>query len=312
MSIVVAVPTARLSADLAPLPEGVEVIVWDMETPPPRERLDIVVPPYMDSKNVLGVLDGLDVGLVQGQMIGYDSVAEILPDGLRFANAASVHETATAELALGLVLAAQRHIPQFVEAQEHGDWSRPWSAGLADRRVLLVGFGGVGQAIAARLAPFEVDLTVVARTARTVRHDTLGAVEVHAIAELTDLLADAEILILALPGTDETRHLIDDAALAAMPDGALVVNVGRGPLVDTDALVAHAREGRIRAALDVVDPEPLPADHPLWSLPGVLIAPHVGGATDAMHPRIARLVRTQIDRMLQGEEPVNVVIDPVS
>ncbi|MGM1018199.1 MAG: 2-hydroxyacid dehydrogenase [Actinomycetota bacterium] len=312
MSIVVTVPTARLSADLAPLPEGVEVIVWDMETPPPRERLDIVVPPYMDSKNVLGVLDGLDVGLVQGQMIGYDSVAEFLPEGLRFANAASVHETATAELALGLVVAAQRHIPQFVLAQEHGDWSRPWSAGLADRRVLLVGFGGVGQAIAERLAPFEVDLTVIARTARTVQHDTLGAVEVHAIAELTDLLADAEILILALPGTDETRHLIDDDALAALPDGALVVNVGRGPLVDTDALVDHAREGRIRAALDVVDPEPLPTDHPLWSLPGVLIAPHVGGATDAMHPRIARLVRTQIDRMLQGEDPVNLVIDPVS
>jgi phosphoglycerate dehydrogenase-like enzyme len=312
VSLVVTVPTDRLSADLAPLPEGVEVITWDLQTPPPRERMDIVVPPYMDTKSVLGALEGLDIGLVQGQMIGYDSVVDVLPAGLRFANAATVHESATAELALALTLAAQRHLPDFVRAQEHGDWSRPWAAGLADRRVLLVGFGGVGQAIAERLAPFEVDLTVVARTARTVTHDALGAVDVHAITELPTLLADAEILILALPGTDETRHLIDDAALAALPDGALVVNVGRGPLVDTDALVAHAGEGRIRAALDVVDPEPLPQDHPLWSLPGVLIAPHVGGATDAMHPRIARLVRTQIERMLRGDEPVNVVIDPQS
>lgn len=308
MSFIVTVPTARLAADLAPIPEGVEVLVWDLSTPPPRERIDIVVPPYLDTRESLHALKGLDISLVQGQMIGYESVIDALPDGVRFANATTVHETATGELALALTLAAQRHIPEFVRAQNESEWARIWAPGLADTRVLLLGFGGVGQAIATRLAPFEVSLTVVARSARTVQHDTLGAVDVHAISELHDLLPHADIVIAGLPGSAETRHLIDDAALAALPDGALVVNVGRGPLIDTDALVAHAQRGRIRAALDVVDPEPLPSDHPLWRIPGVLIAPHVGGASDAMHPRVARLVRTQIERMLRGEEPVNVVI----
>ena len=131
---------------------------------------------------------------------------------------------------------------------------------------------------------------------------------VHGVDELPALLPHAEIVILTLPGGDQTRHIVDDGFLAALPDGALVVNVGRGPLIDTDALVDHVRRGRIRAALDVTDPEPLPAGHPLWGLPGVLIAPHVGGASSAMRPRIARLVRTQIERMHAGEPPVNVVI----
>ena len=131
---------------------------------------------------------------------------------------------------------------------------------------------------------------------------------VHGVDELPELLPEAEIVIVTLPGGDATKHIVDDGFLAALPDGALVVNVGRGSLVDTDALADHARRGRIRAALDVTDPEPLPEGHPLWSLPGVLIAPHVGGASSAMRPRIARLVRAQIDRLLAGDEPLNVVI----
>lgn len=307
MSLVVTVPTARLASDVGPLPDGVEVLVWDMQSPAPRERLDIVVPPYMDTAEALKTLDGVDVDLLQGQMIGYESVIDRIPAGVRFANAATVHETATGEQALALALAAQRHIPDFVRSQDRGAWERLWSPGLADRRVLLIGFGGVGQAVAERLVGFEVDLTVVARSARTVEHDRLGSVDVHAIDELPALLPQAEIVILGLPYTSETRHLIDDAALSALPDGALVVNVGRGALVDTDALVDHATRGRIRAAIDVVDPEPLPDGHPLWSLPGILIAPHVGGSSDAMHPRIARVVRTQIERMLAGEPPINIV-----
>ncbi|OJU69505.1 MAG: hydroxyacid dehydrogenase, partial [Microbacterium sp. 70-38] len=220
------------------------------------------------------------------------------------ANAASVHETSTAELALALTLAAQRHLPDFVRAQAERRWAPVTAESLADRRVLLIGYGGVGKAIAARLAPFEVELTAVARTGREE-----DGIAVHGIDELPALLPDAEIVVLALPGGEETHHLIDDAALSALPDGALVVNVGRGSLIDPDALVVHARRGRIRAALDVTEPEPLPADHPLWSLPGVLIAPHVGGASSAMRPRIARLVRTQAERMLRGEPPLNVVIE---
>lgn len=306
MSIVVTVPTARLAEDLGPFPEGVEILIWDLQGPAPRDRLDIVVPPYMGRTSALKALDGVDTGLVQSQSIGYDGVAESLPAGIPFANAASVHETSTAELALALTLAAQRQVPDFVRAQDRQEWAGRFTESLADRRVLLIGFGGVGQAVAARLQPFEVELTVVARSARAESHDVLGRVDVHAIDELPALLPNAEVVVLTLPGGDETHHLIDDSALSAMPDGALLVNVGRGSLVDTDALVRHT--GRIRAALDVVDPEPLPAGHPLWDDPGVLLVPHVGGASSAMNPRIAGLVRRQIERMLRGDDPINVVL----
>jgi phosphoglycerate dehydrogenase-like enzyme len=302
-SLIVTVPTERLAADLGPLPDGVELLVWAMDEPAPREHIDLVVPPYMSMTKVLSRLEGVDVGLVQSQSIGYEGVAELLPDGLAFANASSVHETSTAELALALALASQRQLPVFVRAQDEGRWAPVFATSLADRRVLLLGYGGVGKAIAARLAPFEVEMTAVARTARVE-----DGMPVHAMDELPGLLASAEIVMLSLPGGDETRHIVDDGFLSALPDGALIVNVGRGPLVDTDALVDHVRRGRIRAALDVTDPEPLPADHPLWSLPGVLIAPHVGGASTAMSPRVARLVRTPIERMAAGEPPLNVVI----
>ena len=301
--LVVSVPTPQLAADLQPVPDGVEVIEWGMDVAAPRDAIDIVVPPYMNAGKVYPWLQGVRTRLVQSQSIGYDGIADVLPAGHVFANAASVHETSTAELTVALTLAAQRHLPDFVRAQEHRQWAPVFAASLADRRVLLLGYGGVGKAVAERLAPFEVALTVVAHRARTE-----GALVVHGVDELPALLPEAEIVILTLPGGDATRHIIDDAALSLLPEGALVVNVGRGPLVDTDALVEHARRGRIRAALDVTDPEPLPSDHPLWTLPGVLIAPHVGGASTAMRPRIAKLIRTQIDRMLAGEPPLNVVL----
>ena len=306
MSLFVTVPTARLAENIGALPEGVELETWDMATPAPRERIDLVVPPYMGGAKFFGALEGLDVGLVQSQSIGYDGVEEQLPAGIPFANAASVHEASTAELAVALTLAAQRQLPRFVLAQQDGQWSPVFAESLADRKVLLVGFGGVGEAIALRLEPFEIDLTVVARTARPVWHERLGRVQVHAIEELPALLPDAEIVILALPGGGATHHLFDDEMLGLMSDGALLVNVGRGTLVDTDALARQ--QGRIRAALDVLDPEPLPAEHPLWKTDGVLIAPHVGGASTAMNPRIARLIRKQVERMLRGEAPVNVVL----
>jgi len=252
---------------------------------------------------VLERLEGVEVGLVQGQSIGYDGVAAILPEGLVFANAASVHETSTAELAVGLAIAAQRHIDAFAVDTAAGRWAPVFAQSLADRRVLLLGYGGVGKAVAARLEPFEVELTPVASRARVE-----DGVAVHGIDELPELLPRAEIVILTLPGGEATQGLVDDAFLSALPDGALIVNVGRGTLVDTDALVDHVRRGRIRAALDVTDPEPLPDGHALWALPGVLIAPHVGGASSAMRPRVAKLVRTQIERLAAGEPPINVVL----
>lgn len=304
MSLVVTVPTSELAESLRPLPPGVRVDVWDGDDPAPAEHIDIAVPPYMKQAAFLEKLAGVEVGLVQGQAIGYDGVREMLPPGIRFANASSVHETSTAELALALTLAAQRHIDQFAIDGTQGRWAPVFADSLADRRVLLLGYGGVGKAIAARLAPFEVEIVPVASRAR----DEDG-VHVHAIGDLAALLPTADIVIASLPGGDSTTGLLGEAEFAALPDGALVVNVGRGPLIDADALVRHVRAGRIRAALDVTDPEPLPHDHALWGLPGVLISPHVGGASSAMKPRVTALIRRQIEHLLAGEEPENVVIE---
>ncbi len=303
MSLVVTVPTAELAADLEPLPDGVEVLVWDMADAAPRSRVDIVVPPYMSQGRTLPRLAEIEVGLVQGQSIGYEGVETMLPPGSVFANASSVHETSTAELALALTLAAQRDIAPSVRHQLEHRWEGAFTQSLADRRVLLLGYGGVGKAVAARLAPFEVEVIPVATRARIE-----DGVAVHAVDELPALLPNAEIVILTLPGGASTRHIIGEAELAALPDGALVVNVGRGPLIDTDALVAHVRRGRIRAALDVTDPEPLPADHPLWDLDDVLIVPHLGGASSAMKPRMAALIRRQIGHLLEGTPIENVVL----
>ncbi|HEX5857982.1 MAG TPA: 2-hydroxyacid dehydrogenase [Microbacterium sp.] len=303
-SIVVSVPTEELADALQPAPAGVEILVWDMSSGAPREAIDLVVPPYMSMDVVLPRLGDVRTRLVQSQSIGYEGVGKHLPPGHVFANAASVHETSTAELAVALTLASQRRLPTYVRAQDDHRWDPEFSSSLADRRVLLLGYGGVGKAVAARLAPFEIELTVVAHRARTE-----DGMPVHGVERLLELLPDAEIVIVTLPGGEATHHIIDDAALSALPDGALVVNVGRGPLIDTDALVSHLERGRLRAALDVTDPEPLPADHPLWDAPGALIVPHVGGASSAMKPRTEKLIRAQIERLRAGEPPLNVVYE---
>ena len=309
--LLVTVPGATLRRALeqtpAGVPDGVDVIEWDLGGPPPAaasgRRIDIVVTPYMDAAARLGALEGVPTGLVQSQSIGYDDVPGALPPGHVFANAASVHETSTAELAVGLAIAAQRGIPDFVRAAAEGRWAPARYESLADRRVLLLGYGGVGRAIEARLAPFEVALTRVASRARDDEHG-----RIHGIDELPVLLPDAELVIVGVPLSDATTGLVDARFLAALPDGALVVNIARGPVADTDAILAEAASGRLRFALDVTDPEPLPDGHPLLALPNVLVSPHVGGATSAMMPRMARLLREQIERMLRGEEPRNVVL----
>ncbi|GAA1808118.1 2-hydroxyacid dehydrogenase [Agromyces neolithicus] len=307
--LIVTLPGAALRDALlatGPLPDNVDLVEWKLDGPPPTEpgqRLDIVVPPYMGATDRLGVLAGVTVRLVQSQSIGYDDVPATLPAGHVYANAASVHETSTAELALALLLAAQRGIPDFVRAAGEGRWAPARHASLADRRVLLLGYGGVGRAIEARLAPFEVDLVRVATRARD---DETG--RIHGIDELDDLLPTAEIVIVGVPLTAATTGLVDDRFLSALPDGALVVNIARGKVADTTAVLDHAARGRLRYATDVTDPEPLPTGHPLFALPNVLISPHVGGASTAMMPRMARLLRDQIERMSRGEEPRNVVL----
>ncbi|KQM82217.1 2-hydroxyacid dehydrogenase [Agromyces sp. Leaf222] len=302
-SLLVSLPGATLRDAVGPLPEGVDVVLWDLTGPAPADRIDLVVPPYMGASAKLGALSGVTTRLVQSQSIGYDDIAEALPPGHVYANAASVHETSTAELTLALVLAAQRGIPDFVRAAGEGRWAPARHASLADRRVLLVGYGGVGKAIEERLLPFEVEVTRVASRARD---DERG--RIHGIDELPSLLPDAEIVIVGVPLADDTTALVDDAFLSALPDGALVVNIARGRVADTDAILDHASRGRLRFALDVTEPEPLPDGHPLFALPNVLVSPHVGGASTAMMPRMARLVRDQVERMLRADEPRNVVL----
>ena len=306
--LVVSLPDEGLLEELGDIP-GVEWVAWGLDGPAPRAHLDIVVPPYAGGERRLARLDGVSVGLVQWQSIGYNGVDAHLPAGIPLANAATVHEASTAELALALLLAAQRGIPEFVRDGEAHRWDLRTFPSVADRRVLIVGYGGVGKAIDARLAGFEAHVTRLARTARTDRDLSGSPVEVRGFDRLAESLAEAEIVILAVPLTPETTGLIDAAALAAMPDGALLVNVARGRVVDTAALVRELESGRLRAALDVTDPEPLPADHPLWSCANALITPHAGGDSTAMLPRVVDLIRRQVARMQAGERPQNLVLE---
>jgi phosphoglycerate dehydrogenase-like enzyme len=183
-----------------------------------------------------------------------------------------------------------------------GEWLTGTRPALADRRVLIVGAGRIASAVADRLAPFEVEVTRVGTRARD---DDRG--HVHAGEELAELLPRHEVVVLACPLTDATRGMVDAAFLAALPDGALVVNVARGAVVVTDALLAEVSSGRLRAALDVTDPEPLPPDHPLWRAPNVLISPHVGGDTTAFPPRARALLKEQLARFAAGHPLLNVV-----
>lgn len=303
--LVVSTPGNALREMVGDVPDGVEMIRWDMDGPAPVGHIDIAVGPYMGGPQPLALLASATTQLVQSQSIGYDGVRTFLPADRVFANAASVHEASTAELAMALILASQRGIPDFVRASAKATWSPARYASLADRRVLIVGYGGIGVALERRLDGFETSITRVARTARDTdnRH-------IHGFDELPTLLRDAEIVVLSVPLNDETTHMVDAAFLAALPDGALVVNVARGPVIDTDALLAEARTGRLRFGLDVTDPEPLPEGHELFSLENVLVSPHVGGASTAMLPRMAALLRRQIDHALAGEPFENVVIRP--
>ncbi|KFF59812.1 hydroxyacid dehydrogenase [Cryobacterium sp. MLB-32] len=299
----VSLPEPDLRAALGDLPDGVEVIDWAMDGPAPVPEIDLVVTPYMGAANRIAHLAGVRTRLVQSQSIGYDGVDRLLPTGHVFANAASVHETSTAELTLALILASQRGIDDFVRAAEQGEWAPAQRPSLADRTVLLVGYGGVGAAIESRLLAFE---TTVVRVARSARLDERGPI--HGMEELPTLLPQADIVVIGVPLTPDTAGMVDNDFLSLMRDDALLVNIARGPVADTDALLAHASSGRLRLALDVTDPEPLPQGHPLFALPNVIISPHVGGASSAMRPRMARLIRRQIERMLRGDAPMNVVL----
>jgi phosphoglycerate dehydrogenase-like enzyme len=236
--------------------------------------------------------------LVQLLSAGAEKFAGRLPEGVLLCNARGAHTPSTAEWAVTATLAAQRGIPFFVREQDAGRWSFSTHSSLVGARVLVVGAGDIGRTIGRMMAGFDVDLTYVARTARD---------GVRSTADLPDLLPEADVVIVIVPVTPETAGMVDAEFLAAMRDGALLVNAARGVVVDTDALLAELTSGRLRAALDVTDPEPLPDGHPLWSAPGLLLTPHVGGAVPDTNDRAAAAVTDQVRRILAGEPLVNVV-----
>jgi len=261
--------------------------------------VEFYVPPYRFSADDYQLVSRMPrLKVLQTVTAGVDHVRPFVPEGVLLCNGRGIHDASTAELAVGLVLASLRGIPGFVRAQDRGEWTPVRAESLADRTVLIVGYGSVGAATEARLRPFEVDVLRVARTARE---------GVHGYDEMAELLPRADVVILIVPITDATRGMVDDAFLARMKQGALLVNVARGPVVDTDALVKALHAGNVHAALDVTDPEPLPADHPLWSAPNLLISPHVGGASSAMWPRARKLVIEQLERFAAGEPLANVM-----
>lgn len=295
---------AEAAERLGGIPDGIEFDCFTGDDwPASIGQLEFFVLPYMSGPKVLdrvGEMTGLKV--VQTLTAGVDDVSPRVPEGVQLCNAAGVHDTSTAELALALTLASGRQLDNYARNMPAGRWAREFGRALADQRVLIVGYGHIGEAIEARVAAFEVaSVTRVARRARD------GQTPVHAIADLPDLLGSADVVYLIAPLTAETSGLIGARELSLLPDGALLVNVSRGKLVDTDALVAETATGRIRAALDVTDPEPLPADHPLWRTPGVLVSPHVGGASSAFWPRADRLIAAQLRRFATGHELENIV-----
>lgn len=293
---------------LGELPDGVRV-----EIAPDPDRLpsdpsgvQFWVPPFLARSEVVRLAADLpDLRVVQLLTAGADAWADRLPDGVVLCDARGVHDSPTAEWVVTAILAHLRMFPYFARAQSRHEWSYAQATPtdeLAGKRVLIVGAGSIGAALTARLRPFEVELTLVARTARP-------AEGVRGVAELPALLPAADIVVLLVPLTGATRGLVDARFLAAMPDGALLVNAARGPVADTDALVAELKTGRLSAALDVTDPEPLPADHPLWELPNVLLTPHVGGTVRGLLPRGYRLAGDQLRRLVAGEPLLNEVVD---
>jgi len=287
-------------------------LVWGAYLPPDVRPLDcpvpvvddldkvgFYVPRYMGPEEDLALMARMPhLRVVQLLTAGYENALRHLPAGVTLCNAGGVHDASTAELAVGLTIASLRGLDAFARAMPTGAWLYGRREALADKRVVVVGAGGVGQSIRQRLEPFEAEVVMVGRTARA---------GVRAAADLSALLPAADVVILAVPLTDATHHLVDTGFLARMHDHALLVNVSRGPVVDTDALVAQVASGRIRAALDVTDPEPLPPGHPLWTLPGVLVSPHVGGNTSAFLPRARRLVAEQLRRFAAGQELLSIV-----
>jgi phosphoglycerate dehydrogenase-like enzyme len=297
---------AEAERRLGGIPNGVNVDLYRADGdswPDSINDVEFYVLPYMKGEEVLDRVEDMKrLRVIQTLTAGVENFLPYVPDGVILCNAAGVHDASTAELAVALALASGRHLDHFARNQPSGTWDSRFGTSLADQRVLIIGYGHIGAAIERRLAGFEIaSVTRVARRPRT------EPVLVHSMDELPELLPSADVIFVVAPHTAQTEGMIGNEELAALPDGAVLVNIARGKLVDTDALLAETSTGRIRAAIDVTDPEPLPPEHPLWRTPGVLISPHVGGASTAFFPRADRLIAAQLRRFAAGQELENII-----
>lgn len=300
-------PFAELITDpgLAPAGVATRLFTGDGDLPPRVAEVEFMVLPSRRLPESLRLLPELpQLKVVQVLSSGTDHVMGELPEGVILCNAPNLHAEATAEVGMSLILASLNHVPAWVTAQYAGQWRDPGPRPrLSGRTVLVLGCGAVGEALAKMLSGFGVSLLCVARRARS---------GVAPVSRLAELLPEADVVVVAAALTDQTRGLIDDGMLKRLRDGTLLVNLSRGALVDPNALLAHVRSGRIRAALDVTDPEPLPPDHALWRCPGVLISPHVGGNAVDFRERAVAFVRDQLCRYAAGEALSHLVVGPQS
>ena len=258
------------------------------------------VPTYMGGRPALELTKKMpNLKILQVPNAGYDDALEFLRPEITLCNGRGIHDDSTAELAVGLTIASLRGFATFVRDQDKGEWVNKNYDSINDRKIGIVGFGSIGSTIARMLSGFSVEIVAFTQSGRD---NTI------AIADLDKHLPTLDVVILILPLTKESKHLFDARRLALMKDGALLVNVARGPIVDTDALVKELNSGRITAGLDVTDPEPLPKGHPLWSAKGVLISPHVGGNSSAFEKRARRLIESQLDLLAQGKPLNNVIV----
>ena len=285
------------------LPAGLEADVWkggDDDLPASADQVEFIVLPFGVSPDAIRKVTALPrLKTVQILSAGADHILPYIPGNITLANARGAHTGATAEWTVGAMVAHIRNFPRFEAAQLRGTWDATVSDPIAGKRVLIVGYGSIGAAVERRLDGWEVTVERVARHARD---------GVRSIDELPGLLPEADVVVILLPVTDETRHLVNAEFLASMKDGALLVNAARGVIVDTDALLKELASGRIGAALDVTDPEPLPEGHPLWSAPGLLLTPHVGGAVHNSRASAYRVVAEQLRRLAAGEPLLNVIV----
>jgi phosphoglycerate dehydrogenase-like enzyme len=288
---------------LGDVPAGAEIEVLDNPDDPPSDpaTVEFWTPAFLSTAEATHFVPRL-TGLRVAQLLsaGAEVWTGRFGPQVTLCDARGVHDSSTSEWAVTAILSYLRDFPFFAREQAARRWSRQSTDELAGKRVLIVGAGAIGAAIARRLEPFEVPVTMVARRARP---------GVHSVDELPTLLPEADIVVLIVPLTEATTGMVDAKFLAALHDGALLVNAARGPIVDTAAVTAELATGRIGYATDVTEPEPLPADHPLWTMPNVLLTPHVGGAVPGFLKRAYKLVGEQLHRYTAGQPLENIVTD---